>query len=124
MCKNIFLAHPSVAEDNKDIMIFIANYLVKHEIMDGEQFELCFTEGVTEETLDAVTERKKKANQIENDNRKKELEEKKASAKKNKKSEDDELVPTFEDNGENNDNGDDTDDTDDTDVFSDDILNS
>ncbi len=106
-----------ILEENKDIMIFIANYLVKNEIMDAEQFELCFAEGVTEEMLDAVIERKKQANEIENEKRKKELEEKKAAEKNKKKAED--AVPKFEEgnNGDQDGNGDDSD------VFSDDILN-
>ena len=94
-----------ILEDNKDIMIFIANYLVKHEIMDAEQFELCFTEGVTEEMLNAVTERKKKANEKENDARKEELESNKHSQTNN----DSDL--SSEDNDDKND------------LFSDDILN-
>ena len=110
-----------ILEENKDIMIFIANYLVKHEIMDGEQFELCFSEGVTEEMLDSVTERKKKANEIENEERKKTLDEKK-NAKKEKKSESsgDGLVPDFDAKPKDDD---DSDDGDDGNVFSDDIFN-
>ena len=110
-----------ILEENKDIMIFIANYLVKHEIMDGEQFELCFSEGVTEEMLDSVTERKKKANEIENEERKKTLDEKK-NAKKEKKIESsgDGLVPDFDAKPEDDD---DSDDGDDGNVFSDDIFN-
>ncbi len=69
-----------ILEENKPILIFIADYLVKHEIMDAEQFELCFVEGVTEEMLDAVTERKNKANAAENESRKEELERKKNEA--------------------------------------------
>ncbi|HAN21033.1 MAG: hypothetical protein A2Y15_08220 [Clostridiales bacterium GWF2_36_10] len=60
-----------------DVLHFIAAYLVKHEIMDNEQFELCFTQGVTPEMLDAVRERKiseseesnrKRNDQIKEDN--------------------------------------------------------
>ncbi len=65
-------------EQNKDKLVFIADYLVKHEIMDAEQFELCFIEGVTEEMLDAVSERKKKAAEEDNNNRIEELEKQKA----------------------------------------------
>ena len=54
-------------------MIFIAEYLFKHEIMDREQFELCFEPNVTEEMLDAVIDRKKKAAEAENEQRRKEL---------------------------------------------------
>ena len=51
-------------EQNRDKLVFIADYLVKHEIMDAEQFELCFVEGVTEEMLDAVSERKRKTAEV------------------------------------------------------------
>jgi len=102
-----------ILEENKDIMVFIANYLVKHEIMDAEQFELCFTEGVTEEMLDAVSERKKKANDAENKNRKQELEAQKKQ--KNTKTDNDE-TQVFPSNDKE-------DDDDKGDLFSDDILN-
>jgi cell division protease FtsH len=91
-----------ILEENKDTMIFIADYLVKHEIMDREQFELCFTEGVTEEALDAVTERKKKASEAENKSRREEL---------NKVNKKEEKAP-IKDEDINTD-----------DVFSDDLLN-
>ncbi len=91
-----------ILEENKDIMIFIAEYLVKHEIMDAEQFELCFTEGVTEGMLDAVAERKKKSAESENEARKSQLRE-------NKKVE--------SDNNDSSDSGE-------TDIFSDDIFNN
>ncbi|MBO5869950.1 MAG: ATP-dependent zinc metalloprotease FtsH [Clostridia bacterium] len=96
-----------ILEENKDIMIFIANYLVKHEIMDAEQFELCFTEGVTEEMLDAVSERKKKANEAENKNRKEEL----ANKQNNKNNDEDKSQISSSDINDNKD-----------DLFSDDIF--
>ncbi len=94
-----------ILEENKDIMIFIAEYLVKHEIMDAEQFELCFKDGVTEEMLDEVDARKKKANQIEDDNRREELK-KQENSDKDKQS----FVSS-------------SDDDDKSDLFSDDIVN-
>ncbi len=101
-----------ILEDNKDIMIFIANYLVKHEIMDAEQFELCFAEGVTEEMLDAVTERKKKANETENQNRKEELEKQKKQSKKEKDNDETQIFASNKND----------DDDDNNDLFSEDIL--
>jgi len=99
-----------ILEENKSILIFIAEYLVKHEIMDAEQFELCFVEGVTEEMLDAVTERKNKANAAENESRREELERQKAEeAKKIDASADSVKSENAQD---------------DTEVFSDDILNN
>ncbi len=76
-----------ILEENKQIMIFIAEYLFKNEIMDREQFELCFEPNVTEEMLDAVNERKRKAAEAENESRREELE--KAKKEKTVNSSDD-----------------------------------
>ncbi len=59
--------------ENDSILEFVAAYLVKHETMDAEQFELCFTEGVTEEMLDSVTDRKRSAAEKEDLARREEL---------------------------------------------------
>ena len=105
-----------ILEENKDVMIFIADYLVKHEIMDGEQFELCFTEGVTEEILDEVTARKKKQADIENENRKAELEDKKKKTRKTKsdKISEDEIFPETKKDSDDDDDG--------SPLFTDDIV--
>ncbi len=95
-----------ILEENKEILTFIANYLVKNEIMDAEQFELCFIDGVTEEMLDAVSEKKKKAAEIENQKRREALEESKKEKKKDQDSEKKEPSSTEEV------------------IFSDDILNN
>ncbi len=100
-----------ILEDNKSIMIFIAEYLVKHEVMDAEQFELCFTEGVTEEMLDEVFARKKKANDAENQTRREEL------AKQKKQSD------KATDKNDRTSSSAQADDDDKSDLFSDDILN-
>ncbi len=55
-----------ILRENMRVLHFIADYLVKHETMDAEQFLLCFNEDVTEEQLVAVTDRKKDANRAEN----------------------------------------------------------
>ncbi|MBO4453249.1 MAG: ATP-dependent zinc metalloprotease FtsH, partial [Clostridia bacterium] len=68
-----------ILQENDSILEFIADFLVKHEVMDGEQFELCFTEGVTEEMLLNVTERKKNAADKENLERREELDRKHSS---------------------------------------------
>ncbi len=104
-----------ILEDNKNILIFIAEYLVKHEIMDAEQFELCFTEGVTEEMLDDVVARKKAASLKENEARKEELKNaKNANSEQNKAVNDNNVA--VEDNK--------PEEADSDDVFSDDILNN
>jgi glucosamine 6-phosphate synthetase-like amidotransferase/phosphosugar isomerase protein len=60
-----------ILKESMNVLHFVADYLVKHEVMDQEQFELCFTEGVTTEMLDAVRERKlnesKEANRKRNE---------------------------------------------------------
>ncbi len=55
-----------ILRENMRVLHFVADYLVKHETMDAEQFLLCFNEDVTEEQLQAVTARKKDANRAEN----------------------------------------------------------
>ena len=40
--------------ENLQILHFVADYLVKHETMNAEQFKLCFTENVTEELVSAL----------------------------------------------------------------------
>ncbi|PKM61598.1 MAG: hypothetical protein CVU97_07010 [Firmicutes bacterium HGW-Firmicutes-21] len=47
-----------ILKECSSVLHFVADYLVKHEIMDNEQFELCFTDGITPEVLDEVRERK------------------------------------------------------------------
>ncbi|MBR5746256.1 MAG: ATP-dependent zinc metalloprotease FtsH [Clostridia bacterium] len=91
-----------ILRENDSVLEFIAQYLVKHEIMDGDQFDLCFTEGVTEEMLDSLRERKK--TDAEEENEKRRNEEKKNS---------DPPAPsrTRRDNGDNTE-----------DVFSDDLF--
>lgn len=100
-------------EENKNIMIFIADYLVKNEVMDAEQFELCFTEGVTEEMLDAVANRKKKANEIEDQKRKEELKSMNKEQIDNSKENEQTVPSNTNPDDEGNDDG----------VFSDDIFN-
>lgn len=55
-----------ILNQNMNILHFIAEYLVINEIMDSEQFDLCFVEGVTFEQLDAVRERKKEESELAN----------------------------------------------------------
>ena len=109
-----------ILEDNKDIMIFISNYLIKHEVMDGEQFELCFTDGVTEEMLDEVTARKKKVAETDSETRKEELNKKKKKASKTNETE--EIFPEKDASPDEKENNSDN-QGDEGDIFSDDILN-
>ena len=43
-----------ILKENMAILHFVADYLVKHETMDAEQFKLCFTADVTEEQVAAL----------------------------------------------------------------------
>ena len=43
-----------ILKENMAILHFVADYLVKHETMDAEQFKLCFTADVTEEQVVAL----------------------------------------------------------------------
>ncbi len=112
-----------ILEENKDIMIFIANYLIKHEVMDAEQFELCFAEGVTEEMLDEVTARKKKVAEADSETRKEELKKKKKKASKTTETADtEEIFPEKDAKSDEKENNSDE-GSDEGDIFSDDILN-
>ena len=55
--------------DNMEVLHFIAEYLTENEIMDREQFEASFKEGVTAEDLDAIRDTKRKRSKAENDRR-------------------------------------------------------
>ncbi|MBR0231467.1 MAG: ATP-dependent zinc metalloprotease FtsH [Clostridia bacterium] len=91
-----------ILRENDSVLEFIARYLVKHEIMDGDQFDLCFTEGVTEEMLDSLREHKKAAAEEENEKRREE-------ERKNEEAQ----TPVRRRHDEDGDNGD---------VFSDDLF--
>ncbi len=65
-----------ILTENKDKLHFVAGYLIEHEIMDAQQFELAMTgEDVTYETLDELISEKKKKSEEENAARKKYLDE-------------------------------------------------
>ncbi len=67
-------------KENMTVLHFIADYLVKHETMDAEQFKLCFAEDVTEERVASITARKAEQN-LEEDRARKEQQQKKSSEK-------------------------------------------
>ncbi len=65
-----------ILSKNKDKLHFVAGYLIEHEIMDAEQFDLAMTgENVTYEDLDALVADKKKKSEEENEARRKYLSE-------------------------------------------------
>ena len=62
-----------ILTDNIDKLHFIAEFLMKNEIMDGEQFEAAMNGNPTFEELEEMTEAKRRRSREEND-RKRELE--------------------------------------------------
>ena len=60
-----------ILNENMDKLHFIAEFLVKNEIMDGEQFKAAMEGGVTFEDLEEMTEAKKRKSREENEKRRK-----------------------------------------------------
>ncbi len=58
-----------ILSENMDKLHFIAEFLVKNEIMDGEQFEAAMTGEPTFEELEEMSEAKKRKSREENDER-------------------------------------------------------
>jgi len=58
---------------------FIAEFLVKNEVMDEEQFKAAMENDVTFEELEAMTEEKRRRSEEENERRRKIIEEEKAA---------------------------------------------
>ena len=62
--------------ENIDKLHFVAKFLVKNEVMDGEQFARAMTEDdVTVEELEAMVAEKRRRSNEENDARKRQIEE-------------------------------------------------
>ncbi|MFA6730105.1 MAG: ATP-dependent zinc metalloprotease FtsH [Eubacteriales bacterium] len=61
-----------ILTNNMEKLHFIADYLVKNEVMDREQFLEVFGENPTFEKLEAIKEAKRKKSQAENQNKKRE----------------------------------------------------
>ena len=54
-------------EDHIDRLHFVAQYLLKHESMDGEQFAAAMKDGATVEELEAIAERKAEESRRDNE---------------------------------------------------------
>ena len=65
--------------DNTEKLHFVAEYLVKYEVMTGDQFKAYLERGATEEELNAMVEQKRRK-QAEEDAARKEAEEKRRAA--------------------------------------------
>ena len=87
-----------ILTDNMDKLHFIAEFLIKNEIMDGEQFTAAMEGNPTFEELEEMTESKKRRSREEND--KKRLEEKVAERKRmeeeQKAAQKDPFTPSFD----------------------------
>lgn len=68
-----------ILSDNAEKLHFVAEYLVKYEVMTGDQFKAYLERGATEEELNAMVERKRRK-QAEEDAARKEAEEKRRAA--------------------------------------------
>ena len=66
-----------ILTENKDKLDFIADFLMKHEVMDDEQFALAMQQGTTMEDVENLVTEKKRRSQEENRRRQERLEEEK-----------------------------------------------
>lgn len=66
---------------NRDKIDFITSFLLRHEVMDDEQFALAMKDGATMEEVEALVTEKKRRSKEENLRRAKEIEEEKAREK-------------------------------------------
>ncbi len=78
-----------VLTENREKLDFIAEFLLRHEVMDGDQFAAAMDEGATMEQLEAMAEEKKSRSRKENEAR--EQAEKEAAEQAKKESEAEEV---------------------------------
>lgn len=65
-------------EENEEKLRFVAEYLVKYEVMTGDQFKAYLEQGASEESLNAMVEEKRKKQAEEDARRKKQEQERRA----------------------------------------------
>ncbi len=58
-----------VLTENLDKLHFVSEFLVKHELMDGDQFEAAMQDGTTMEDLEAIAAEKQEKRKAENEER-------------------------------------------------------
>jgi cell division protease FtsH len=84
-----------VLEENRDKLDFVAEFLLRHEVMDGEQFAAAMDNGATMEELEAMAEEKKRRSRDENEARAKANKEAEArSTDKDDEEDEGEIKPT------------------------------
>ncbi len=75
----------STIEQYREKLDFITEFLLKHEIMDDEQFALAMKEGVTMEEVEALVTEKKRRSEEENRKRQERLAEEKRQAEEERR---------------------------------------
>ena len=95
-----------ILTENIDKLHFIAEFLLKNEIMDGEQFKAAMEGNPTFEELEEMTEAKRRKSQEENDERRRKQEEERRKKEEEEKQKSDEA-----DESKNKDGGDEPEDT-------------
>ncbi len=76
-----------VLNESRDKLDFIAEFLVKNEVMDEEQFKAAMERECTFEELEAMTEEKRRRSEEENEQRRKAIEKEKAEREAKEKAE-------------------------------------
>ena len=72
--KNAYAKAEAILIENMDKLHFVAEYLIKNETMDAEQFECAMQPDATVEKLDEIKNSKLERSQTENNIRKEEIE--------------------------------------------------
>ncbi len=70
-----------ILRDNIDKLHFVSEFLVKNEVMDGDQFKASMEDGATMESVEAIAEEKKEKRKAENEERAKRNAEREAAEK-------------------------------------------
>ncbi len=99
---NAYEKAKSVLRENIDKLHFISEFLLKNEIMDGEQFKAAMEGNPTFEELEEMTEAKKRRSREENDERLRQIEREKAEAAESEKNAENASGESNKDNTQNN----------------------
>lgn len=105
-------------DENEEKLRFVAEYLVKYEVMTGDQFKAYLEQGASEESLNAMVEEKRKKQAEEDARRKKQEQERRAEdeqARRHREEEQNHMhgfaygAPNFPSQKNDSDSGDDAD---------------
>lgn len=67
--ENAYAKAKSILTEHADKLRFVAEFLVKNEVMDGDQFEAAMSAGATMESVEAIAEKKREERKAENERR-------------------------------------------------------